>query len=388
MSTIQNIRTNRITAQSITSNLYQGSNANITNINCNNETVNNLSVRRNIILDGNIDIAGDLGLTGDGTVYGNLTVWKYLSIGNRIDDSSQLHLCYDNGFETNPNFQLNAVDGNIAIQHYLAQTIIGKTNCMSISINNSNTSLGYQSLQQQPNDDNYNTAIGYNAGLTGENFTNCVFIGSNSGTTGLTGSIGSVCIGNSSGNYTTNNYNTFIGHQSGWTGSSVNYNGGTGNICIGAFSYPTTDTISNTVILGDVLNDMYITCDLTAPPSWSCPSDLRDKTDVENIPLGIDFINKIQPSRYKWDKRIWYENGLPDGSKKENKWTPGFIAQQLDQIQNENNAEYLNMIDKTNPSQLRISTGNLIPVIVKALQDLSKENEELKARITALENNS
>jgi hypothetical protein len=232
---------------------------------------------------------------------------------------------------------------------------------------------------------NCNVHVGSSAGMTGITGSYNVFIGASAGMTGNTGTTGNVCIGYSAGNYSTKNYNTFVGHQSGWTGTTL-YNGGTGNICIGAYSYPLSNTMSNTVVLGDVLNNLYVTTDLINTTAWSWVSDGRDKTDIETIPVGIDLINKIQPSIYKWDKRSWYENGIPDGSKKNNKWNSGFIAQQLEQVQNENDAEYLNLIDKNDERGLRIATTNLLPVIVKALQDLSVENANLKERITELEN--
>ena len=234
-----------------------------------------------------------------------------------------------------------------------------------------------------------NIMIGYFAGATGSTGYNNVFIGSNSGPTGyIVGVTGNVFIGTSAGNWTTNDYNVFIGYESGATGSTTDYNGGTGNICIGAFSYPTSATMSNYVVLGDVKKEFYTTYNLMqsgGAGSWTAASDLRDKTDVENLPLSINLINQIEPVRYKWDKRIWYENGQPDGSKKLSNWTPGFIAQQLEQVQSNNDAEYLGLVDKSDPNKLRITTGGLIPVIIKALQDLSKENEELKARVLLLE---
>ena len=64
MSTIPNVRANRVTAQSVTSNFFQGSNADITNIYCNNERVNNLTVLNDISLNGDININGNIGIIG------------------------------------------------------------------------------------------------------------------------------------------------------------------------------------------------------------------------------------------------------------------------------------------------------------------------------------
>ena len=45
--------------------------------------------------------------------------------------------------------------------------------------------------------------------------------------------------------------------------------------------------------------------------------------------------------------------------------------------QTNNKAEYLNLVYKSNPDKLEIASGNLLPVIIKALQELSKENNNL-----------
>ena len=53
----------------------------------------------------------------------------------------------------------------------------------------------------------------------------------------------------------------------------------------------------------------------------------------------------------------------------------GFIAQDLQELDDEN----LQLVYSNNPKKLEASYGRLIPVLVKAIQDLS-------AKVTALEN--
>ncbi|HRN26387.1 MAG TPA: hypothetical protein PLT78_07455, partial [Ignavibacteriaceae bacterium] len=50
------------------------------------------------------------------------------------------------------------------------------------------------------------------------------------------------------------------------------------------------------------------------------------------------------------------------------------------------NAEWLNLVLKDNPEKLEATPGNLLPIIVKAIQDLKKENDELKAQNVELTN--
>ena len=57
----------------------------------------------------------------------------------------------------------------------------------------------------------------------------------------------------------------------------------------------------------------------------------------------------------------------------------GFIAQDLDNVQDEFNiADYANLVLKENPDKLEASYGKLVPVLVKAVQELSSEVARLK----------
>jgi hypothetical protein len=107
----------------------------------------------------------------------------------------------------------------------------------------------------------------------------------------------------------------------------------------------------------------------------SALSDRRDKTDIENISIGLDFINDLTPVEFVWNMR--------DGGKIGIKET-GFIAQDLDAVQEKYGvAEQLNLVLKDNPDKLEASYGKLIPVLVKAIQELTDEVEKLKAIINS-----
>ena len=57
----------------------------------------------------------------------------------------------------------------------------------------------------------------------------------------------------------------------------------------------------------------------------------------------------------------------------------GFIAQDFQQLQKDNDAEYLKLVMDSNPDRLEASYGKLIPILVKAIQELSLEVETLKS---------
>ena len=58
--------------------------------------------------------------------------------------------------------------------------------------------------------------------------------------------------------------------------------------------------------------------------------------------------------------------------------TAGFVAQELDEVQTTENAEWLNLVLKDNPEKLEATSGNLLPVMVRAIQELKEENDVLK----------
>jgi hypothetical protein len=65
--------------------------------------------------------------------------------------------------------------------------------------------------------------------------------------------------------------------------------------------------------------------------------------------------------------------------------TAGFIAQELDESQQKFNADWLNLVYKSNPAKLEANYGNLIPVLVKSIQELLEEQTKLLKRIEQLE---
>ena len=106
--------------------------------------------------------------------------------------------------------------------------------------------------------------------------------------------------------------------------------------------------------------------------------------------MGLSFINKLEPVTYKWDKRVKYKEGEnPDGTHKES-WTDvGFLAQDVEKIE----AEFGHQIkDETNltthmsedESSYGLTYAKFVPMLVKAVQELSTQVDELKSELLAL----
>ena len=106
--------------------------------------------------------------------------------------------------------------------------------------------------------------------------------------------------------------------------------------------------------------------------------------------MGLDFVNKLEPVTYRWDKRSKYvEQGkdfkdlITDGTHKEDWLDTGFLAQDVEKLESEYG---YNIADKTNLTTTLSNDGNqygliyskFIPMLVKSVQELSAKVEELE----------
>jgi len=146
---------------------------------------------------------------------------------------------------------------------------------------------------------------------------------------------------------------------------------GTINTCLGYSAQASSATVSGEVVLGDG-NVSTLRCNTQ---TISGLSDARDKTEVEPSPLGVDFLNKLNPVKFLWDTR--------EGNSKDGTHEIGFIAQELQAVQKESNTEYLKMVIDENPDRLEASYAQLVPILVQAIKELSAQVKELQnAQIT------
>lgn len=135
-------------------------------------------------------------------------------------------------------------------------------------------------------------------------------------------------------------------------------------------------------------------------------SDLRDKTDIRDISLGLEFLCQLHPVDYKWNCRCDYLvptdktqiiNGirvpimqeLPnDGSKTRTRYHHGLIAQEVKKVMDANDVDFGGYQDhsvKGGQEQLTIAYSELIAPMIKAIQELKNEIDTLKTRIAILE---
>jgi len=149
--------------------------------------------------------------------------------------------------------------------------------------------------------------------------------------------------------------------------SSSNSLSGSNNTLIGKSASPSSASVSNEMTLGHSgLNTLR--CNQTSITSLS---DGRDKINVAELGEGLDFVSRLKPVKFEWKTR--------DGNSKDGTYEAGFIAQDLQQLQKDTDTDYLKLVMDSNPDRLEASYGKLVPILVRAIQELKSEVEQLKA---------
>jgi len=106
-------------------------------------------------------------------------------------------------------------------------------------------------------------------------------------------------------------------------------------------------------------------------PNIMVPSDARDKTDVMDVVSGLGVVNALRPVYFTWQKRNETVKGKKD---------IGFLAQDLAMM----HASLPGIVNNDNEEHLLVRYEKLFPVLVKAVQELSAQNERLRRDIDIL----
>lgn len=184
------------------------------------------------------------------------------------------------------------------------------------------------------------------------------------------------------GNQTGNNNSAFgynsLFYVTGSNNSSFGVSAGTGvtsgsnNLTIGYNAQVPTGSASNQIRLGNT--------DITyagVQVAWTITSDKNLKSNILSSNLGLDFISKLRPVSYSRINDV--------GSKTEY----GFIAQEVEEVLKDFKADNLGMVSIDSEGMYSLRYNDLIAPLVKAIQELKKENEELQKegdeRLTKLE---
>lgn len=258
-------------------------------------------------------------------------------------------------------------------------TAIGNESLYTNSTGSNNTALGYQSLYTTTTSSQ--VAIGYQSlrnNTTGTTNTAISYQSLYSNTTGsrnisngytalynnTTGS-GNVAIGVTAlTNSIAADYNTAIG-----TNAGFNVTTGSGNIIIGSL-----DSSGNNYPIYEITSENdHISMGTTSTTNayiqvaWTVTSDKRDKTNFKEVPHGLDFVSKLNPTSYQFRKSRDSEEVIGDVKY-------GFLAQDILELEGSDSV----VIESKNSEHLRYNESSLIPILVNAIKELKAEIETLK----------
>jgi hypothetical protein len=219
------------------------------------------------------------------------------------------------------------------------------------STGNSNTATGFYALRCSITGTN-NTAEGF-----------CALRLNNSGC--FNTATGSLALRSNS----TGSSNTAIGYRALCSNGS-----GCGNVMVGGVNSsgvyapvfdPTTE--NDRVMVGSTA-----TTNAYVQVAWSVTSDARDKINVTALPVGLEFVNKLNPVSFQFKESR--ENATPHGT-----MHYGFLAQEILEIEGENPV----IVDTEDPEKLKITNDYMNAVFAKAIQELSAKVEALEAKLEA-----
>lgn len=154
---------------------------------------------------------------------------------------------------------------------------------------------------------------------------------------------------------TTGSYNTFVGYRAGATAIVSNCT------AVGVDAYCSGD---NQVRLGNVF-----VSSIGGKVVWSALSDLRAKTDVRDVTLGLDFVLALRPVEYE----LRGGNGRLD---------MGFVAQDIEGLL----GERYNVLDiGADPDRtLSLRHSHLIAPVVRAVQEQQATIQAQQTRVDTL----
>lgn len=301
---------------------------------------------------------------------------------------------------------VNSVDFTVAIG-YDAEALQSYSIAIggySRSTGNQGVSVGYQAGYSHSTtySSDYCTLVGYQAGYDMDGGDYCTFVGWKAGYAGGTGisntglginslkalssggqntgcgrsslqllSSGSnnTAVGSAAGyNQTTSSNNTFVGKD-----AAYNVTTGSNLTVLGYDADPSSNTATNEVTLGNS-SVSTLRCNVQTISSLS---DERDKTAIEDLSYGLDFINDMRPVQFTWNRRDGSLGATPD---------MGFIAQDLYDVELEHSSTSRTRLVKwENPEKLEADYVRSYPILVKAVQELSAKVDALSARVKELE---
>jgi hypothetical protein len=346
---------------------------------------------------------------GDSITTGSLNTLVGVNAGTAVTTGvSNTHVGYDAGggiynvsfttyvgYQAGRNVQSN---GNTAMGNSALQGV------GTSATGTNNTAFGFWALREITSG-SANAGFGDTAGTVVSTGSYNTLIGMNAGDSITSGSANSMVGFAAGGGITTGNNNSALGDTA---YASGNYSNST---CLG---YNSSVTGSNQVQLGNSSTTTY------AYGAVQDRSDARDKTDIRDTQLGLNFILALRPRDFKWDMREDYRTAAPEkpnplsypndaayqvafsqwetdyanweeanklanithnGTHTRTRYHQGLIAQEVKQTMDAMGVDFGGYQDhsiKGGDAVLTIGYEELVAPLIKAIQELKAEFDEYK----------
>ena len=286
----------------------------------------------------------------------------------------------------------------------IQNTLIGGLAGDALQTGYHNVALGYAALTSDTNGSS-SVAIG-NEALSTQNLTIAddsynVAVGDQTGKRLTYGTFNTLLGALAGGQITTGQDNIIIGFAAG--AHTTNLQTGSRNVLLGAYIDTTTTGATDAIGLGYNVSAAggyttlgVNTSDIRAQhgvATWATVSDQRYKKDIVDSTTGLSFINALRPRTFKYktlgelpETFNAYEEGSTEVFKNSDT-NHGFIAQEIKAAIDADSsiADGFKLWDDREDGSQEVAEAALIPVLVKAIQELSAQNAALTARIAALE---
>jgi len=281
---------------------------------------------------------------------------------------------------------INAAD---AETHNLA---IG-LNALSGSVNGGeyNIAIGNYTLDALTSGDN-NTAVGYNAGTAVTTGSKNTMVGQMSGYDVADGAQNTLVGVEAGANVSSGNENTLVGERCGdviTTGSSNQMLGtnidadaadGTNQITIGHNFVGPGDNYFAFGKASNIVSNLF-----TSNANWSRSSDRRKKRNIKDQKLGLDFINDLRTVTFQWKSSNEFPKEWREYSEENNMDMDvimhGFIAQEVKEAMDKHGEKDFGGWSENKDGMQNTSREMFVIPLIKAVQELSEEVKELKAKL-------
>jgi hypothetical protein len=273
-----------------------------------------------------------------------------------------------------------AADALLANTTGTNNTAVGNNALTANTTASNNTAVGKDALVANTTGDS-NVAVGTGALTTVDGGAGNNALGKEAGSAVTNGS-NNLCLGSQAGdNITTGGANLMIGNYTQISSPTTNFATAIGYQVVGAAEYTT---------IGHAADDIRAQHGVA---TWATVSDERYKKDIVDSTTGLSFINALRPRTFKY--RTLGE--LPETFRayeanstkvfKNSETNHGFIAQEIKAAIDADASikDGFRLWDDREDGSQEVAEAALIPVLVKAIQELSAKNDALEARLAALE---